>query len=312
MTVTPRGAVEVVIQPRPAATFFGAPVADIEDLRSGMIAVIGVYCDHFCEGHPGGRFAARQIRYVSTKTSHGESLPIVDLGDFNVFPLDPERTLESLTRQSQHVIAAGAKLFAIGGDYSMTPAIVRGISRELGSESIAVIRLSRRFDLLAPPASEAQSPRRTSATFQLSNILGGGPSAIALMGARGRVTAEEQLPAKASIVVPASQLIADSSKFIGDAKAALSQVAESIYLSVDADVLAPRFGATATTGTYDGLSLAQLLEVLDNFKDLQLVGAELTGHVPNLDVSGRAVTHDIMGIASKLLECLSAESSACR
>ena len=63
-----------VLHPRPASSFFGAPVGDIEDLQPGSIAAIGVYCDHFCAGNPGGRFAARQMRYTSTVAGAGPRL----------------------------------------------------------------------------------------------------------------------------------------------------------------------------------------------------------------------------------------------
>ncbi|MBT6275877.1 MAG: hypothetical protein HOI95_17300 [Chromatiales bacterium] len=117
---------------RPAATFYGAPVGDVEDLRPDSIAAIGLYCDHFSGGRPGGRFAPRQIRYASTCSNRPTLGCIVDLGDFNVFPLESKRTLKVLAEQSQRVVATSAKLFAIGGDYSVSPAIVQGIVRETG------------------------------------------------------------------------------------------------------------------------------------------------------------------------------------
>ena len=50
---------------RPVGSFFNAPVGDLDDLQPGTIALTGVYCDHFSGGTPGGRLAARQIRYAS-------------------------------------------------------------------------------------------------------------------------------------------------------------------------------------------------------------------------------------------------------
>ncbi len=293
---------------RPAATFFGAPVADIEELMPDSIAAVGVYCDHFSAGQPGGRFGARQYRYASAISGLPVTQTLFDLGDFNVFPLEPGRTFNTLSDQSQRIAATGAKLFAIGGDYSVSPAIVRGAAREVGSESLAAVRISRQFDLLPKAASHSDAPWRCSATSELSEILSDGLSAIALLGARGAVAAEEKERASTAIVVSAQQLISAPGEAARKARRELERVANRYYLSVDVDVLAPRYGAKALPGTNGGLSVAQLLAVLAELEGMHFVGAELTGHVPDLDVPGRAMTSQIVNVAAKMLECLVGET----
>ncbi len=297
---------------RPAATFFGAQVADIEDLEPGSIAAVGVYCDHFSAGQPGGRFGARQFRYVSAISNLPVPPTLVDLGDFNVFPLEPQRTADTLSDQSQRIAATGAMLFAIGGDYGVSPAIVRGVSRETGSKSLAVVRISRRLDTLPKAATHSATPWRRSATDDLAEFVSNGLSAVALLGGRGTVATEEQERASAAIFVPASQLVSMAGEAVRRARDELHRVADRFYLSVDADVLAPRFGAKALRDTNGGLSVAQLLAVLAALDGMPFVGAELTGHVPDLDVPGRASTSQIVRVAARMLECLAGESSPCR
>ena len=299
-------------QLRPAATFFGAPVADIEDLGPGAIAAVGVYCDHFSAGQPGGRFSARQLRYVGTMSSFPVPQSLVDLGDFNVFPLEPQRTLNTLSDQSQQIAATGAKLFAIGGDYSVSPAIVKGIAREVGAKSLGVIRISRRLDLLPKVASHSGEPWRDSATYELAECLSGGLSAVALLGGRGTVAAEEIERASAAIVLPASHLVATPGESARKVRNGLERVADRFYLSVDVDVLAPRFGARALPSPHGGLSLDQLLDVLAEFNGMPIIGAELTGHLPDLNVPGRAMTSLISSVATRMLECLAPEAKPCR
>jgi arginase family enzyme len=293
---------------RPVSTFFGARVADIEDLRPGNVAAIGVYCDHYSAGRPGGRFAARQLRYASTISDMSVPQSVVDLGDFNVFPLEPERTLEFLSEQSRRIIATGAKLFALGGDYSISSAIINGIAREIGETSLAVIRISRRFDLLPKALNQTDAPWRYSATNELSENLSGGLSAVALLGGRGTVAVEERERASTAIVVPASRLVSVPGKAVHKARNELERVADRFYLSVDTDVLAPRFGASALKSKHGGLSLAQLLAVLAALDGMPFVGAELTGHVPDLDVPGRAMTSQIARLAAKILECMAGKA----
>lgn len=299
-------------QLRMASTFFGAPVADIEDLRSGSVAAVGVYCDHFCAGRPGGRFGARQLRYVSTVSGLPHPRTVVDLGDFNVFPLEPKRTLEALSEQASRIVATGAKLFAIGGDYSVSPAIIGGLVRGAGTPALAVIRISRLLDLLPLAANPLAEPWRRSATGELSGLLSGGLSAVAVLGSRGVVTAEEWQRASAATIVPASALVSAPARAARTARDALHRVADKFYLSVDVDVLAPRFGSVALPNTLGGLSLAQLLDLVDGLHGVQFVGAELTGHVPDFDVPGRAMTAHMASVANKMLECLAGETMLCR
>lgn len=297
---------------RPASTLFGAAVADVEDLRPGVVAAIGVYCDHFCNGHPGGRFAARQLRYTSSVAAGYMPQSVVDLGDFNVFPLEPKKTLEALSARSQRIVAAGAKPFAIGGDYSVSPAIVKGMVNELGADRLALIRISRRLDLLPLAANHVFEPQRGSATNELAGLLGGGLPAVALLGGRGVVTAQEWQCASTAIVVPMRDLLSAPAQVARTVQPALERIADRFYLSVDVDALAPRYGSVALPTTQGGLSLAQLLGIVEQFDGMTLVGAELTGHVPDLDVAGRAMTSHVACLANKMLECLVGETTSCR
>jgi agmatinase len=71
-------------------SFFGAPIGDIEDLSEKKIAVAGLFCDHFSQGEPGARYAARQLRYASTPLlANGLKIStpsnIIDVGELNGF-----------------------------------------------------------------------------------------------------------------------------------------------------------------------------------------------------------------------------------
>ena len=292
---------------RPAATFFGAPVADIEDLRQGDIAAVGVYCDHFSDGRPGGRFAARQLRYSSARSKVFFSGTVLDLKDFNVFPLEPERTHDILCEQSRRIFATGAKLFAIGGDYSVSPAFIKGVAGDDKTTSVGLIRISRRLDLMPVTMKPAHGPWRRSATSEISDLLSAGPSAIALIGARGGVAVEESGRMSEMTIVSAAEITSTLTVAAHRTRKVLEPVVDHYYLSVDVDVLEPRFGSVALPSTQGGLSQAQLIDLLNVFEDMPFVGAELTGHVPNLDVSGRLVTESLATVSAKILDCLLGE-----
>jgi len=112
-------------------SFFGAPIGDIEDLSEKKIAVAGLFCDHFSQGEPGARYAARQLRYASTPLlANGLKIStpsnIIDVGELNVFPIEPIKTQSILEEQSSRIQQTGARLLALGGDYSLIPALVSG------------------------------------------------------------------------------------------------------------------------------------------------------------------------------------------
>ena len=97
---------------RPCPSFFGAEMGDLEDLHPGVVACSGVFCDHFGSRSPGGRFFARQLRYCSsdpwTRNKLGYTANgIIDVGDLNVFPLEPTRLGEVLREQTRRVIETG-------------------------------------------------------------------------------------------------------------------------------------------------------------------------------------------------------------
>lgn len=299
---------KAAVVPRPAATFFGAPFADIGDLQVGDIAAVGVYCDHYSNGRPGGRFAARQLRYSSTGASVTAPRTVFDLGDFNVFPLEPTRTHEILTEQSQRIFATGAKLFAIGGDYSVSPAFIRGTAGDTETASAGMIRISRRLDMLPVAMKPSDGPWRCSATNEISELLSAGAAAIAMIGARGDVAVEERASISEMTVIPAVDVASDRTETLFQARKSLEAVADRFYLSVDVDVLEPRFGSVALPSTQGGLSQAQLIDLLAAFEDMPFAGAELTGHVPNLDVPGRLATQSLTTVAAKMLDCLSEDA----
>ncbi len=290
------------------ATFFGAPVADIEDLQPGDTAVVGVYCDHFSTGRPGGRFAARQLRYTSTDAGLSTPPNVVDVGDFNVFPLEPERTHDILSEQSARLFATGAKLFALGGDYSVSPAFISGVAQTDRTMSVGLVRISRRLDLLPVQMKPSSGPWRRSATSEILDLLQTGSPAIALIGARGDIAAEEERSISEMVITPAVEIAPEPAAAALRARKALEAAADHFYLSVDVDVLAPRFGSIALPGTRGGLSPAHLIAALDTLKDMPFVGAEMTGHVPDLDVPGRLATTSLANVAAKILHCLSGDT----
>ena len=271
---------------RPPATFFGAEVGDLANLRPGKVACCGVFCDHFGASVPGGRFFARQLRYCSSDpwTRNELSLNaenVIDVGDLNVYPLEQTRLGLVLREQVGQIADTGARPFIASGGYGLTPAIVAGISDAIDSSAqdprpLEVIRVSRfhgRDD--ADPNGPLVVPR-SQASRRLIQILGGQERSLHWFTSARAVISGGHLP---SALGPC-------------------------FLSVDADILAPIYG---DTGSYRGLQgdrpddvrkMAAFLE------GRQIVGIEMTGHLPNFELHGRALTNFIVAICASFLELL--------
>lgn len=108
----------------PIPSFLGVPIGEVEDVRPGDICLVGLFFDHADGIGFGARFAARQLRYASNaayglcserEMSGGQFPRCHDLGDLNVFPLEPLRLREALIRQARAVFEARGRLVVIGG-----------------------------------------------------------------------------------------------------------------------------------------------------------------------------------------------------
>ena len=97
-------------------SFLGLPISDLEDLVPNQVAIAGYFCDNLDQTFAGQRYLARQLRYVS----RSKTVPVnaTDLGDLNVFPLEPEKHFSAVISQCEEVIKLGTYLILVGGDSS--------------------------------------------------------------------------------------------------------------------------------------------------------------------------------------------------
>ena len=289
---------------RPVGSFFNAPVGDLDDLRPEMIALTGVYCDHFSGGTPGGRFAARQMRYASSgKAISLDTANMVDIGDLNVFPLDPAGNEAILAEQCTRILATGAGLIAFGGDYSVSPALFAGFHAASLGKSVGLIRISKRLDLCVVTQN---LPRRDTATTRIASQIPNGLTNVALLGATGLQSTDEHDRATGALFVPRAKLYDQSDTSLSACRAQMMDRCDAIYLSVDADALNPWLSRTAIRNGDPGISTEQLLAMLKMLQGLPVRAADLTGHLPDLDLPGQISSASNAAIGYALAEILRA------
>lgn len=97
-------------------SFLGAPVADLEVLAPEHVAIAGYFCDNLDRPAAGQRYLARQLRYASKSDTAPANA--IDLGDVNVFPLEPDKHRCAVISQCASVLETGARMVLVGGDSS--------------------------------------------------------------------------------------------------------------------------------------------------------------------------------------------------
>ena len=119
--------------------FLGVPVGDLEDLVPGQIAIAGYYCDNLDRPAAGQRYLARQLRYASLPGNAPANA--IDLGDVNVFPLEPEKHFSAVISQCRAVLKTGARMVLVGGDSSGLKAL--GIAaRQVTGVDVSVVSVT--------------------------------------------------------------------------------------------------------------------------------------------------------------------------
>ena len=303
MTVdTGRGPVPAALSGVP--TFFNAPVADLEDVGPGDVAVVGIYCDHYGEGEPGARFLPRQLRYACALDGRCPPGGVFDLGDLSVFPLEPERCLEVLSDQARRLARTGAHMLAIGGDYGLTPALLAGLRAAQPSGTLGVLRISGSADL-APCGASVLSRTAASTRIRALGIR------VAFAGLSGPAPEAEADALADTVFVTARSCLDETLADIAPLRA-WADSCDAIYLSVDADVLSPACARTARARRQGGLSHGDVMRLLDALGPLCPVGAEFTGLAPDLGVAGRGRGAMCLDPVEALLSGMIAGRDPCR
>jgi arginase family enzyme len=120
------------IQFDPIPSFLGVPVGDLEDLVPDQIAIAGYFCDNLDRPVAGQRYLARQLRYASQPGNAPANA--IDLGDVNVFPLEPDKHLSAVVSQCEAVLETGARMVLVGGDSSGLKALGIAVRKITGAD----------------------------------------------------------------------------------------------------------------------------------------------------------------------------------
>jgi agmatinase len=283
-------------------------------LRAPDVAVIGAPIDEGVSYRPGARFGPRAIRQATynpgeyslqLEIAPFEVLDVVDAGDANIVPAWLERGHAMVFRKVLEVTASGAIPIVLGGDHSITWPAASAVAQARAPKSVGIVH----FDAHADTADEDWgvlaghgTPMRRlieSGAIDGRNFVQVGlrgywppPHVFAWMKEHGlRWHFMREIEERGAEAV------------VDDAISEALDGAESIYLSIDIDVLDP--GNAPGTGTPEpgGLLTRELLRAVRRIVGrVNLAGMDVVEVAPAYD------TAEITAMAANrcVLEAISA------
>jgi agmatinase len=306
----------------PDATFLGVPSADPVDKSqwsNAQAAILGAPFDGGTSHRPGCRFGPQAMRTTDYLPHDGRrpslalgidplvELGVVDLGDVEMPSGETERSLRALEDRVSMVASAGVTPIILGGDHTITLADVTGVARHVGFGRVSVVHFDAHADTGesqmgslyghgTPMRRLIESGACRGDRFLQIGLRGywPGPETLAWMAEQGMRSFE-----MSEIVARGLDVVLDEALEIAQADC------DTVFLSVDIDVVDP--GSAPGTGTPEpgGLTSRQLLDAVRRVAmSVPLAGVDVVEVAPPYDhaevtayLGNRVVLEALAGMA---------------
>jgi len=271
-------------------TFGGAPSflrrRYTKDLTGVDIAVTGVPFDQAVTNRPGTRLGPRAIREASALQSpdapYGwgydplSELAIADYGDLAFDYADVPAFPAALQAHVAGILDAGAAAITLGGDHSITLAILKAYADKFGPLSVL------QFDAHTDTWVDDRMDRVDHGTFMYKAVKLGivDPARSVQVGIR---THNDDTMGFHIIDAPEVHRIG--------AQATAAKIRDILgdyptYLTFDIDALDPAFAPGTGTPVWGGLSTAQAAAILREIAGINLLGGDVVEVSPPFDTTG--------------------------
>jgi len=253
--------------------------------------IVGVPFDATSTFRTGARFAPNAIREASLNIEtysfrtgiDVEDLAIHDLGDLHV-SLDTEKTLYRTELVVKDLINANKTPVILGGEHTITLGCFRSL--EAQTQKTAVVSFDAHLDL----RDEYMGLRISHTTFMRRLNEQTKPPKIIEIGTRAVCREEIEYAEKANIKFYATHQFRKkgTETIIEEVKETLKEY-DTIYLSIDMDVLDPAYAPAVQNPEPDGLDIGTLLEVLAEVCQKRIVALDLVEVTPRYDCGNTAI-----------------------
>jgi agmatinase len=275
------------------ATFAKVAPYDAAESPAPHAAILGIPTDEATTQHPGARYGPRAIREASTqfpyyKRGRGyydpergrpmlEALELRDAGDVEIVPTLREENAGRITRAVGALLARGIFPVSLGGDHSVTAAILPAFS----AAPIHLVQIDAHLDfadrLAGAPTTHASPMRRAR---ELPHV-----QSLTQVGIRSIVSGAEDYEAARRlgnrIVTTAQVLEAPGRDWWAD-------LTGDAYLTLDIDAFDPAVAPGTGFAEPGGLTFRDVARLVRTLAGrLRLRGMDLTEVNPYLDPSRR-------------------------
>jgi formiminoglutamase len=277
--------------------------ANLNDLQSGSVVLIGLPFDKAIRGRLGARFAPAALRStLATMKAHSLAdgpveLEVFDLGDVALDDLAVEEAHERVEAIQKKLLTLGHIPIVLGGDHSLTYPLCRPLLDSMGASVIC-------FDAHLDMREVSDHPCSGSS---FNRLLNAGLERFVLIGARDFVNSTYHIEkakamASAVLIIPAYELsIRNAEEVAAKAIDFCLQGGDSIYLSVDMDAADQAKAPGVSAPTPGGLSVRELMVTVRHICKYEGVKAmDMMEVSPPLDEGGRTVRAAAAVIASML------------
>ncbi|MEM2117959.1 MAG: agmatinase [Candidatus Bathyarchaeia archaeon] len=253
--------------------------------------IFGVPFDVTSTYRTGARFGPNAVRQASLNIEtysfrtgvDVEDLQLHDLGDLHVLA-DTEKTLERIKLVVADILEAGKIPVIIGGEHTITLGVAKGSGRRASKTAIVSFdaHLDLRSEFMGLTLSHTTFMRRINEEVK--------PAKIVEVGTRAVCKEELAYAKKVGIEFFTAQHVRKDGvqRVIKQLHEKLAGC-ESIYLSVDMDVLDPAYAPAVQNPEPEGLEPHVLLDILCGLCDRRVVGFDVLEVAPNYDQGVSAV-----------------------
>jgi agmatinase len=279
--------------------FAGVPMAELSDLRAGMVAIVGAPFDWGTTGRPGARFGPEAIRtgdyldrdgsrpHLTAEVDPLRALDVVDVGDVAVVPGYTELSLQRIGQVVAAIRHAGAVPLLLGGDHTVTFPSAKAVAEEIGAGDVALVHFDAHADTGETHYGQLHGHGTPMRRLIESGAVPGHrfvqiglrgywppPEVVAWMRTQGMRSWFMDDITRRGLDVVVDEAVA----------AAIGDGARGVYVSVDIDVVDP--GMAPGTGTPEpgGLTARQLLDTVQRIgREAEVVAADLVEVAPHYD-----------------------------
>jgi len=257
------------------------------------VAIVGIPFDGGVSYRPGARFGPRAVREQSSliRTWHPvlkvhpfKRLRVADCGDVDVVPVSIEATLDAVARKIDEVAAAGAVPLSVGGDHSVSLAVLRSLGRRHGRLGLV------HFDAHPDTWDEYFGSKFYHGTPFRRAVEEGlvDPSRMIQVGIRGPLYGPEDLAFQDAHGIEVVRIEEIKERGVAAVVRRFERLrGGAVYCSFDIDAVDPAFAPATGVPEVGGLSSWEALALVRGLQGIDLVGADVMEIAPPYDGPGQ-------------------------